>query len=108
MYLQVETLKKKLEEADWTNRELKHSVKEKNLQIKKLINNIERVEKILQKQKKSQKQKLLNEEEQLEIDMYNLKYLSIKVDDEEDLGCRKSGAPSEPDAEQQSFLESNN
>ena len=55
MYLQVEILKKKLEEADWTNRELKHSIKEKNLQIKKLINNIERVEKILQKQKKSQK-----------------------------------------------------
>ena len=40
--------------------------------------------------------------------MYNLKYLSIKIDDEEDLSCRKSGAPSEPDAEQQSFLESNN
>ena len=32
-----------------------YSIKEKNLQIKKLINNIERVEKILQKQKKSQK-----------------------------------------------------
>jgi hypothetical protein len=39
--------------------------------------------------------------------MYNLKYLSIKVDEDEDTKYRKSGAPSEPDAEQQSFLENN-
>ena len=32
--------------------------------------------------------------------MYNLKYLSIKIDEDEGIDNRKSGAPSEPDAEQ--------
>ena len=45
----MSNLQKKLGEAEWMNKELKHSIKEKNLQIKKLLNNIEKVEKVLKK-----------------------------------------------------------
>lgn len=101
---EIKTLRGQVGELEWTNRELVHAVKEKNSQIKHLLQKIERVEDVLRRKAEKRKAKappprILTEKEQLAIDMENLRNLSLLKGPNQNDSRRRREPRQEPESE---------